>query len=574
MQDSYHRKIFKILWTFVLLLALFLGIPILVYVMVYGFGAFQLFHMIGYSGPSLMMDLFVNMVPIIMYSTFGLIWIWLLIIAIFFQKKWAYKLLLIISWILCFVSILFIVVKTYAYIPKFIMSVIAGSVLVIGGFISWFSCFWGYKQKKLLSYWIPLLVRGISVIIAYMLLSLFPDPGIMIDYINFVGGVEALMYSPWIIDSKELIFAVGFFVLIWLSRLMIWSVLFYQEVSQNRKYHRKLFWLSVLAITIVLWVVVYLRKDLIVAPNYDISQYQNIFIKKWYQENVATWDNIYYRQNQWLLDHTNFLDITNQNSFVVQNYLSQTGIIQSGFADFWQEFSGDFRSEFSNIALISSGDYSMVPIDIPHYDAMPFPEERLRERTSIVNAVATQLCRLGQCQEWFAYRKDRFVFANKRLENGAGIFWSLVSIVTVQKSLSGAQEMLPYLSSQQKQELQSLLTPYDTWYLYHNMIVQEYYFVHQMGIESSKYFIKEQNISAPKFLLDLAYTEYLIKKHFVEALSRQQNEDMFDHENKRKFSYNILGNSILNALLPRVSHIYNRFEELEKQRIELVKIIE
>ena len=106
------------------------------------------------------------------------------------------------------------------------------------------------------------------------------------------------------------------------------------------------------------------------------------------------------------------------------------------------------------------------------------------------------------------------------------------------------------------------------------MIVQEYYFVHQMGIESSKYFIKEQNISAPKFLLDLAYTEYLIKKHFVEALSRQQNEDMFDHENKRKFSYNILGNSILNALLPRVSHIYNRFEELEKQRIELVKIIE
>jgi hypothetical protein len=100
-----------------------------------------------------------------------------------------------------------------------------------------------------------------------------------------------------------------------------------------------------------------------------------------------------------LLDHTNFLDKTNQNPFVVQNYLSQTGIIQSGFADFWQEFSGDFRSEFSNIALISSGDYSMVPIDIPHYDAMGFPEERLRERTSIVNAVATQLCRLGQCQE-------------------------------------------------------------------------------------------------------------------------------------------------------------------------------
>jgi hypothetical protein len=92
------------------------------------------------------------------------------------------------------------------------------------------------------------------------------------------------------------------------------------------------------------------------------------------------------------------------------------------------------------------------------------------------------------------------------------------------------------------------------------MIVQEYYFVYQMGIENSKYFIKEQNISAPKFLLDLDYTDYLIKKHFVEALYRQQNEIIFDHENKRKFSYNILGNSILNALLPRVSHIYNRFE--------------
>lgn len=72
--------------------------------------------------------------------------------------------------------------------------------------------------------------------------------------------------------------------------------------------------------------------------------------------------------------------------------------------------------------------------------------------------------------------------------------------------------------------------------------------------------MKEQNISAPKFLLDLNYTEYVIKKYFVEALSKQQNEALFDYDNKRKLSYNILGNYILNALLPRVSHIYNRFE--------------
>ncbi len=555
-------------------MALFLGIPMIIYAMVYGFSSFELFHMIGYSGSSLMMDLFMNMIPIIMYSTFGLIWIWLLIIAIFFQKKRAYKVFLILSWMLCFAALLFIVVKTYAYIPRFIMSVIAGSVLVIGGFLSWFSCFRGYKEKKLLSYWIPLLIRGVSVIITYTLLSVFPDPEIMVDYTNFVGWVEALMYAPWIIDSKELVFAGCFFVVLRVSRLMVESVLFYQEVSQNRKYHRKSFWLLVLTITIVLWIIVYLKKDLVVAPKYDISQYQNILIKKWYQEHIATWDNIYYRQNQWLLSHTWFLDKINQNPFVVQNYLSQTGLIQSGFANFWQEFSGDFRNEFSDIALVSSGDYSMVPIDIPYYDAMGFPEEKLRERTVIVNIVATQLCRVGKCQEWFTYRKDRFIFANKRFENGAGVFWSLVSLVTVQRSLSGLQEMIPYLSSQQKQELQWLLTPYDIEYLYNNMVVQEYYFVHGIAIENSKRFMQEQNISAPKFLLDLDFTEYVIKKYFVEALSRQQNEAMFDYENKRKLSYNILGNSILNALLPRVSHIYNRFEELENQRMELYSLIQ
>lgn len=530
--------------------------------------------MIGYSGYSLMMDLFMNMIPIIMYSTFGLIWIWLLIIAIFFQKKRAYKVFLILSWILCFAALLFIVVKTYAYIPRFIMSVIAGSVLVIGGFLSWFSCFRGYKEKKLLSYWIPLLIRGVSVIITYTLLSVFPDPEIMVDYTNFVGWVEALMYAPWIIDSKELVFAGCFFVVLRISRLMVESVLFYQEVSQNRKYNRKSFWLLVLAITIVLWIIVYLKKELVVAPKYDVSQYQNILIKKWYQENIATWDNIYYRQNQWLLNHTWFLDKINHNPYVAQNYFSQTGLIQSGFTNFWQEFSGDFRNEFSNISFVSSGDYSMIPIGIPYYDTMGFPEERLRERAIIVNAVATQLCRVGQCQEWFAYRKDRFIFANKRLENGAGIIWSLISLVTVQRSLSGLQEMLPYLSSQQKQELQLLLTTYDIGYLYHNMIVQEYYFVYGAAIENSKRFMQEQSVSAPKFLLDLDYTEYVIKKYFVEALSRQQDETMFDYENRRELSYNILGNSILNALLPRISHIYNRFEELENQRRELYNFVQ
>lgn len=573
MQDSYHRKIFKILWTFILLLALFFGIPMIIYAMVYGFGSFQLFHMIGYSGSSLMMDLFVNMIPIIMYSTFGLIWIWFLIIAIFFQKKRAYKLLLILSWILCFAFILFIVVKTYAYIPKFIMSVIAGSIIVIGWFISWFSCFRGYKQKKLLFYWIPFLVRGMSVIIAYILLLVFPNPEIMINYTNFVGGIETLMYTPWIIDSKEFVFAGWFLILLWLSRLMVWSVLSYQEISQERKYNRKLFGLLVFGISVILWISVYINKNLFIAPNYDKTQYQDILTKKWYQEHIATWDNIYYRQNQWLLDHTNFLDKINQNSFVVQNYLSQTGIIQSGFANFWQEFSGDFRSEFSNIALVSSGTYAMIRTDASHYEVMGFPEEKLKERTTIINAVAVELCRKNKCEEWFDYRKDWFVFVNKRLESGAGIIWSLISMVSVQKSLFGAQEMLPYLSFQQKQELQSLLISYDTEFLYHNMLVQEYYFVYQMGIESSKYFMKEQNVSVPKFLLDLDYTEYLIKKHFVEALSRQQNEVIFDHENKQKFSYNILGNSILNALLPRVSHIYNRFEELENQRYNLYRKI-
>ncbi len=453
------------------------------------------------------------------------------------------------------------------------MSVIAGSIIVIGGFISWFSCFWGYKQKKLLSYWTPLLVRGISVIVAYILLSVFPDPEVVVDYSVFVGGIQVLVYTPWMIDSKELVFAGGFFVLLWISRLMVESVLFYQEISQNRKYNRKLFWLLVVTISIVLWMIIYFKKEIVVTPKYDMSQYQNILIKKWYQEHIATWDNIYYRQNQWLFNHTWFLDKINQNLYVVKNYLSETGLIQSGFANFWQEFSGDFRNEFSDIALVSSGDYSMIPIDIPYYDAMGFPEERLGERTTIINAVATQLCSVGQCQEWFTYRKDRFVFVNQRLQNGAGVFWSLISLVTVQRSFSGLQEMLPYLSFQQKQELQSLLTPYHTEYLYHNMIVQEYYFVYGMGIESSRNFMKEQNISAPKFILDLNYTEYVIKKYFVEALSRQQNEAMFDYENRRELSYNILGNSILNALLPRVSHIYNRFEDLENQRRELYDLI-
>jgi hypothetical protein len=219
--------------------------------------------------------------------------------------------------------------------------------------------------------------------------------------------------------------------------------------------------------------------------------------------------------------------------------------------------------------------YAMIRTDASLlWNAMGFTEERLRERTTIVNAVATQLCRINQCQEWFSYRKDRFVFVNKRLQNWAGIFWSLISLVTVQKSLSGLQEIIPYLSSQQKQELQSLLTPYDTGYLYHNMIVQEYYFVYQMAIENSKNFMQEQNVSAPKFLLDLEYTDYIIKKYFVEALSRQQNEAMFDYENRRELPYNILGNSILNALLPRVSHIYNRFEKLENQRMILYKTID
>ncbi|HCY20578.1 TPA: hypothetical protein DIC40_01720 [Patescibacteria group bacterium] len=106
------------------------------------------------------------------------------------------------------------------------------------------------------------------------------------------------------------------------------------------------------------------------------------------------------------------------------------------------------------------------------------------------------------------------------------------------------------------------------------MIVQEYFFVHEIGIENSKRFMQEQNVAAPKFLLDLEYTNYLIKKHFMEALSRQQNEDMFDYETNQKLSYNILGNYILNALLPRVSHVYNRFENLENQRLRLYEMIQ
>ncbi|HCY20581.1 TPA: hypothetical protein DIC40_01735 [Patescibacteria group bacterium] len=54
---------------------------------------------------------------------------------------------------------------------------------------------------------VPLFTRGVAVLIAYVLLSVFPDPEIMVDYTNFVGGVEAVMYAPWMIDSKEFVFA-------------------------------------------------------------------------------------------------------------------------------------------------------------------------------------------------------------------------------------------------------------------------------------------------------------------------------------------------------------------------------
>lgn len=105
------------------------------------------------------------------------------------------------------------------------------------------------------------------------------------------------------------------------------------------------------------------------------------------------------------------------------------------------------------------------------------------------------------------------------------------------------------------------------------MIVQEYFFVRGLVIENSEKFMKEQNISAPKFILDLDYTDYLIQKHFLEALSNPQKQEMIDYENQAIWSYNILGKSILNALLPRVSHIYNRFDILEEQRIRLLNLI-
>lgn len=529
--------------------------------------------MIGFFGSSLMMELFINMIPIIIYFTFGLILVWLIILFIFLQRKRAYKLLLAIVWLLSFGAILLLVVKTYAYIPTFIMSVIAGSVLVVWWFVSRFSCFWGYKQRKLPPFWLPLSIRGWSVITAYILLFIFPDPEILVNYSVFVGGVEELIYNPWIIDRKEFIFAGLFFVLLWFSRFTVESVLYYSKVSKERDYNWKRFSLLLLWIVIILGFLTYIKRDVFLSPVYDKIEYQDVLFKKWYQANIATWENIYYRQNQWLLSHTWFLNKINQNSFVVQNYLSQTGLVKTGFIEFWQEFSWAFHQEFSKIALLTSGTYAMINTGATVNEVMWFPEEKLRERTQIINAVAVNLCINNQCKDWFSYRKDRFVFVNKRLESGAGIVWSLISLVSVQKSLSGAQEMIPYLTIDQKNQLKSLLNPYDTWFLYHNMIVQEYFFVRGLVIENSEKFMKEQNISAPKFILDLDYTDYLIQKHFLEALSNPQKQEMIDYENQAIWSYNILGKSILNALLPRVSHIYNRFDILEEQRIRLLNLI-
>lgn len=577
MQNKFWSKIVGLFWTLILLMNIFVTLPILIYILIYGVKGLFVFEMIGATDNGFI----VNLLPFI-FSLNGLLFfssiflLGIIVLGIFLGKKRWYKVLLGFSWILSFGAVLMIVIKTYTYLPSFITSIIAGTVLVVWWFTSWYACFWGYKQRKFLPAWLPSVIWIGSVVVAFLLLKYIPDPVLTVDYFAGVGVSEVVVYSytPWTLDSKEFIFAGGFLLLLWMSRFSLMSVLQTDTPlwTKEKWYRRTLVIGSISCIVVIVGYIVS-QKNLFITPEYDIHTYDNILIKSGYNENRWTWNNAYYLQNQWLLHHTGFLQKINQNIFVRQNYDSQSGLVTSGFTSFWQEFSGGFRREFIEISGIVSLPYAMLnPNDAELW--IWFPEEKIRERGRLVNSVALSLCAQGECDEWFSYRKDRYQFTSMRLTSGPGIIGTLIAIVGINDSLSGVQQMLPYLSPTQKIQLKSLLIPYDIWYLSKNMLVQEYYFVRKMGIDNIKDYMNVEKVSAPKFVLDLEYTDFLMKQYFANLIQYPQEVERRSSEQQVWLRYNFNGFLILNGLLPRISHIYNRFEWLEKQRRELYNFVQ
>lgn len=62
------------------------------------------------------------------------------------------------------------------------------------------------------------------------------------------------------------------------------------------------------------------------------------------------------------------------------------------------------------------------------------------------------------------------------------------------------------------------------------MLVQEYYFVRKMGIDNIKDYMNVEKVSAPKFILDLEYTDFLMKQYFANLIQYPQEVERRNSE--------------------------------------------
>lgn len=564
---KYPWLLFSLFGISVFTIEFFVWLPILLYFLIYWSKSLFIFDIVN-AQDNIILNWLGFLAPMTRIGVIVVMWIVSLAIAgIFSYKRRWYAILVLLSWLLLFSSVLFTVVKTYNYIPNFFTSVIAGSLLVIGGFASRYACFWWYKKRKFLPYRLPSLIWISSFLLFCGIIKYFPDPVISVDYSIYMWVEEEVVMTPRSLDTKEFVFAWWFLILLWICRYSFLSFLRFPLLpEQKSRYQRKILVTCLILWFLFLWWLIFSKKSIFTAPNYDLYQYDSILVKSGYKSDIATWENWFYLQNKWFMTHTGFLNNIEKDDFVRLNYFSQWVFVMTGFTIFWNIYSGWFRDEFIWVSDIASW-YTMVNT---HTADFPFPEEKLIERVHLANTVALALCRQGQCKEWFTYWKERAIFTQKRLNAGQGIMGTLISKISMQDVFSWAHELLSYLSIEQKQTVKDIIKPLDISKIFTNMLVQEYYFVYGMGVESIQKYMQESAISYPKFIFDSDFTNAQMKFYFGQAILNKGKDQEYDYSEKFSLTYNFKWNSLLWVLMPNVEKMYDRLYVLEQQRIDLI----
>ena len=378
----------------------------------------------------------------------------------------------------------------------------------------------------LLSFWIsvflviPLftyyLIRGFSWLAAMDMINVN-----LFDYGTVLGEIQTIFY-----DLAPLI-SVCLWILILLCTYEFWH-----------KFYRSWKWIlfslfvPVGILVSIIIVTGHTEVKTFFVPHHSINLEKD-FVLSGYQENIPDQQNGYYRQNQWLI----------VNSWLLLS---------------WAKI--DNHKILQDLSGIVNLSYSKT-----RYKDPLFPIEA-RKGNDWTNYILQQ----KDPQLTIVWYK----FVRQRMESFINTMELYIDIALHKQMFDFWKQESPIMSTSEKLQLLSALTPYNGTGVYDETIVKEYHTIKYYAID----IFADNNAKFPRFILDQEDTKYLAWKYFnrVRMDDNILPDDPFIWISWKEgyLGYNMVGIRALQALVPRLTGISNRLVTLEQQRQSLVQDIQ